>query len=150
MNTVSTQQIITWLQEYHSIRITNLESTPTLKRSIQSSDLPCAMIRLNDATHNPQTTQSGETSRNIEVLVYVASEGQYNDTEEIEEQVYSILDQFIHTYFTHRMVTENVWIEDEFRDSGLVVIEFGGLEYIGFVMNITLTISNQKVNFTGV
>lgn len=150
MNTVSTQQLLNWMQEYHATKIPTLESTPTLKRSIQTSDLPCAMLRLNEGTHSPQTTQSGGTLRNIEVLVYVMPEGQYNDTEGIEEQVYALLDQFIYTYFNHRMVATNVWIEDDFRDSGLVLIEFGGIDYIGFVMSLSLFISNQKVDFSGV
>lgn len=148
MNIVSSRQLLDWVQEYHKLHIPLLESTPSLKRSLQSSDLPCAMLRFNDANHSPQSTESGVSERNIDVLVYVTPEGQLNEAEEKETQVLALFDLFISTYFNHRMITRNVWIKDEFTDSGIVVIDFGGVEYLGFVVSLTITISNQKVNYT--
>lgn len=132
---------IATLQAKHAL-ITGITKAPTdWPSSLNTADLPLVITLPSAGSWTTAAIGLARQDRTYRIMVYVEPLGQ-RTVDERMDAVIPIIGRFGAAYLADLGIAADANIDQvqiPFTDTGPTVLEFGGIEYIGFEMQLTVT-----------
>jgi hypothetical protein len=135
MNTI--HDYIVALQTGH-VEIEGVITAPVMMpASIDNADMPMVLVFPSVAVHQEPRIGGPGSERDYDVRVYVGPVASGLGVDERYQESVTLLQAFIEYYYQHKRVLSSV-IMPNWTDSGIYPLNFGGVEWQGFELNITI------------
>ena len=145
MNTI--HDYIVALQTGHA-EIEGVITTPvTMPASIDNADMPLVLVLPRRAMHQEPRIGGPGSERDYDVRVYVGPVASGLGVDERYQESVTLLQAFIEYYYQHNKVLSSV-IMPNWMDSGIYPQNFGGVEWQGFEINITLKEATHGISYS--